>query len=161
MTKALFAGSFDPVTNGHLDIIERASRMFNGLVVVVGNNTQKHNWISATQRVKLIEQSILGLDNVSVMATDGLIIDLFDQLNADVLIRGVRNNSDFDAEKSLATFNRQLNVHAETLLIPTKPEFEAISSSRIKELYKYNRQLDEYLPTPVVQYLNEKRDINE
>ncbi|MHA8109986.1 pantetheine-phosphate adenylyltransferase [Lactobacillaceae bacterium Melli_B4] len=161
MTKAIFPGSFDPITNGHLDIIKRTSHIFDELVVVVGNNNQKQNWISVEQRIQLIEQSVSTLDNVSVMATNGLIIDLFDQLNADALIRGVRNNSDFDAEKSLATFNRQLNHQAETLLVPTKPEFEAISSSRIRELYQYHRQLDEYLPSPVVKYLNEKRDVNE
>ncbi|MEJ6400764.1 pantetheine-phosphate adenylyltransferase [Nicoliella lavandulae] len=161
MTTALFPGSFDPITNGHLDIIKRASAMFDKVVVVVGINNQKRGWLSIEDRVTLIKTAVELLPNVSVMATDGLIVDLASQLNATVLIRGVRNAMDFDAEKSLATFNRQLNSNVETVLLPTLPEFESLSSTRVRELYKFNIPLAPYVPQSVAKFLKQKRDFNE
>ncbi|MBW1605446.1 pantetheine-phosphate adenylyltransferase [Lactobacillus sp. Sy-1] len=161
MTKAVFPGSFDPVTNGHLDIIKRASRLFDELVVVVGNNSKKSGWINPTERVALIEQSTTDLKNVSVQLTDGLIIDLMTAIGANVIVRGVRNTGDFDAEKSLATFNHQLNPSIDTFLMPTSPRFESLSSSRVRELCHFGKPVDDYVSKPVADFIKEKWELNE
>ncbi|UQS86466.1 pantetheine-phosphate adenylyltransferase [Nicoliella spurrieriana] len=161
MTKAVFPGSFDPLTNGHLDIINRASRLFDHLVVVVGYNNQKKSWIDVNKRVDLIQRSVDRLTNVSVLSTTGLIVDLMEQIDAQVIIRGVRNTNDFDAEKSLANFNRQLGSDIDTVLIPTTTNFESLSSTRVRELYHFKKSVKNYVPQPVFDFINEKRGLDE
>lgn len=158
--KALFPGSFDPITNGHLDLIKRASKIFNQVVVAVMTNTTKKSMFSPEEKLVLIENEIKKLKNVSVVEVKtGLTVDLAKQINADVIIRGVRNVNDYQFEQQIAVMNRKLDDQIETLLLPSSPQYNEISSSLIKEIAKFKGDISKFVPLNVAKAIEGK--INE
>lgn len=157
---AIFPGSFDPLTKGHYDLIYRASRIMDHLTVAVMTNTSKKALFTTDEKVKIIKDAVAELNNVDVIAVEkGLTVDLARKLNATVIIRGVRDTEDFEFEKKIANLNRKLNSEIETLLLSSSPEFEAISSSMIKEIAKFGGDVSQFV-NPTVQHLIEEK-INE
>ena len=137
MKIAVVPGSFDPITNGHLDIITRASVMFDKIKVVVLNNSSKNPLFTVEERMNLIEQSTAHLGNVEADTFSGLLVDYAKQENAQAIIRGLRAVSDFEYEMQITSMKRKLNDQVETLFIMTKNEYSFLSSSIVKEVAKY------------------------
>ncbi|MBF7103339.1 pantetheine-phosphate adenylyltransferase [Pediococcus pentosaceus] len=149
MTKALYVGSFDPITNGHLDIIKRAAKIFDELTVVVAINTNKSALFTPQERVNLITQVTRDLENVACKSVTGLTAETFTQEKADVLVRGVRNGEDLNFEIQVAGMNRYLNQEVETVFIPANSKWEFTSSSLIKEVVKMGGSIKGLVPETV------------
>lgn len=156
MQKALFPGSFDPPTYGHLNIIERVSKLCNELIVVIAINNAKKYFFSEKERFDLMKELTCNIKNVSVHMHAGLIVDYAHTLGADVLIRGVRNVSDFSYEFDLSLLNKSLNNDIETLFLATSPEFFILKSSAIKELASFGGNVSKMVPAIVATALAEK-----
>ena len=147
--KALFPGSFDPFTAGHLNILKRALVMFDEVVVAVGINQDKRGFFDMDQRMDIINQAVKGLKGVSVIKYDNLTIDTCRELGIRVIVRGVRNMIDFETERSIADANRRLAPDIETVIIPTAQEFAHISSSAVRDLLKHHGDISLFLPEGV------------
>ena len=137
MIVALYPGSFDPITNGHLDIIERASRLFGRVLVTVFVNSSKQPWFSLEERVHLAREATRHLPNVTVDAHDGLLVDYARRHGAQVIVKGLRAVSDFEYEFQMAQINKHLATDLETMFMMTRPENAYLSSSIVKELARY------------------------
>ena len=147
--KALFPGSFDPFTAGHLNILNRALVMFDEVVVAVGINQDKRGFFDMDQRLSIINQAVKGLKGVTVIKYDNLTIDTCRELGIRVIVRGVRNMIDFETERSIADANRRLAPDIETVIIPTAQEFAHISSSAVRDLLKHRGATSLFLPEGV------------
>lgn len=147
--KALFPGSFDPFTAGHLNILNRALVMFDEVVVAVGINQDKRGFFDMDQRLSIINQAVKGLKGVTVIKYDNLTIDTCRELGIRVIVRGVRNMIDFETERSIADANRRLASDIETVIIPTAQEFAHISSSAVRDLLKHRGDTSLFLPEGV------------
>lgn len=156
MKIAVVPGSFDPITNGHLDIITRASLIFDKIKVVVLNNSSKNPLFTVEERMELITASTQHLGNVEVDTFSGLLVDYAKQEKAQAIIRGLRAVSDFEYEMQITSMNRKLNDQVETLFIMTKNEYSFLSSSIVKEVAKYQAELSEFVPAPVEVALKQK-----
>ena len=157
MTIGLYAGSFDPITLGHLDIIKSSSEIFKKVIVGVAVNSNKKYLISTDDRIKLIKECTKGISNVEVYSFDGLTTDFAKAYNASVLVRGLRNINDFEYEKELALFNNDVKNSIKTVFLISKPEFSYVSSSAVKELIFYKSDISKYVPINVVEYLYQKK----
>ncbi len=149
MQKALYPGSFDPITNGHIDIIERASRLCNEVVVTVLPNTSKIPMFSVEERVKLIENEVRKYPNVKVKTFSGLLVNFASQENAQVIIKGLRAVSDFEYEFQMALMNRKLNQNVETVFLMTQTQNSYLSSSLVKEVAKLKGCIKGLVPEAV------------
>ena len=147
---ALFPGSFDPFTAGHLNILRRALTMFDEVVVAVGINQDKPGFFSMEKRLDIIRQATAGLKGVSVMQYDNLTIDACRQLGIRHIVRGVRNMIDFETERSIADANRRLAPEIETIIIPTAQEFAHISSSAVRDILRHGGDYSSFIPEGVV-----------
>lgn len=156
MITAVFPGSFDPPTYGHLNIIERARTIFGRLHVVVAINKGKHCLFSSEERVQMLEELTSQWDNVRVSTWDTLIVDYAKGHEASVLVRGVRNIGDFSYEFDLALLNRGLDSKVETVFIPTDPKYFVLSSSSIKELAHFGGDVSTMVPPLVADALAKK-----
>ena len=154
--KAVFAGSFDPPTFGHLNIIERAGRIFSEVHVVVAVNSEKNYLFSEGERLSMMKQLVSCWQNVSVHSWNTLIVEYAKKIGAGVLIRGVRNLADFSYEFDLAMMNRALNSEIETVFLPTDPDYFVLRSSAIKELARYEGDVSSMVPEIVARALHEK-----
>jgi len=143
---ALFPGSFDPFTAGHLNILKRALTMFDEVVVAVGINQDKRGLFSNEKKLEIINQAIAGMDNVRAIEYDCLTIDACRQLGINHIVRGVRNMLDFETERSIADANRCLAPDIETIIIPTAQEFAHISSTAVRDIIKHNGDASAFLP---------------
>lgn len=150
MLAALFPGSFDPPTNGHLNVITRCAKIFSRLYVVVADNGAKSYSMPAEMRYRLMERLAADLDNVSVHIWERLIVDFATRKEAAVIVRGVRAMEDFEYEFQLSMMNRGLNGEIETLLIPTDPSYFVLRSSAIKELVRLGGDIRPMVPTSIV-----------
>ena len=148
--KALFPGSFDPFTAGHLNILNRALTMFDEVVVAVGINQDKRGFFTMDQRMDIIRQATRGLDGVSIIKYDNLTIDTCRELGIRHVVRGVRNMLDFENERAIADANRRLAPEVETLIIPTAQEFAHISSSAVRDILKHKGDTSLFLPEGVI-----------
>ena len=148
--KALFPGSFDPFTAGHLNILTRALGMFDEVVVAVGVNQDKRGLFSNEQKLDIIHQAIDSLENVEVTAYDGLTVEICRQLGIRHLVRGVRNMIDFENERAIADANRRIAPEIETIIIPTAQEYAHISSSAVRDLLRHNGDTSLFLPDGVI-----------
>lgn len=148
--KALFPGSFDPFTAGHLNILERALTMFDEVVVAVGVNQDKRGFFSMEQREDIIRQATKGLSGVSVISYDGLTVDICKELGIRHIVRGVRNMTDFDNEQAIADANRHLFPGLETIIIPTAQEYAHISSSAVRDVIRHKGDAAVFIPGGVV-----------
>lgn len=144
--KAVFAGSFDPFTVGHLDLVERAAPLFEELIVLVARNSQKKSAFEESLRMEWIRKATSHLKNVRVDVHEGLTVDYMKSVGANYLVRGIRNASDFDVEQSLSVNNKKLYSSAETLLLVSAPEHLAVSSSVVRELLKFDASICGYVP---------------
>ncbi|MCI6481547.1 MULTISPECIES: pantetheine-phosphate adenylyltransferase [Treponema] len=156
MTKAVFPGSFDPMTNGHINIIQRAAKLFDEIDVVIAVNDDKKYLFSTEERLSLVQELIMPFRNVSVHTWDGLIVEYAKQTGAKVLIRGIRNMNDFSYEFDLSLMNHNLNPEVETLYIPTDQKFLLLKSSAIKELAKLGGDVSGMVPENVKKALERK-----
>ena len=147
---ALFPGSFDPFTAGHLNILRRALTMFDEVVVAVGINQDKPGFFSMEKRLDLIRQATQGMEGVSVIQYDSLTIDACRQQDIHHIVRGVRNMIDFETERSIADANRRLAPEIETIIIPTAQEFAHISSSAVRDILRHGGDLSTFIPEGVV-----------
>ena len=146
-TIALFPGSFDPFTAGHLNILRRALTMFDEVVVAVGINQDKRGFFTNEQKIDICRQATAELgDRVRVISYDCLTIDICRQLGIHHIVRGIRNMMDFDNEKAIADANRRLAPEIETVIIPTAQEFAHISSSAVRDLLRHRGDTREFLP---------------
>lgn len=153
---ALYPGSFDPITNGHLDVLERASKMFDKVVIAVLNHPNKKACLEVSERVKLIKEAASELENVTVASFDGLTVEYARKIGAKFLIRGLRTITDFEYEVQLCQTNQVLAPEIETVFLSTKPEHNFISSSIVKELSNHKTDISKFVPKNVVQYLLSK-----
>ena len=164
MSTALIPGSFDPITLGHLDIITRAATRFDKVIVAVMNNdmqkyvqgaTVKSYMFVLTERKAMAEAACAQLPNVEVVAAGGMLIRLFDSVNADWIIKGVRSTADFEYEQKHALYNRAQNPRAETLYMPADPVFDGLSSTLVREKIRAGEALDGCLPEAVIRWISE------
>lgn len=155
MTVALCPGSFDPPTNGHLDVIGRCAAVFDRLVVAVVANPSKSPLFSAGERVGLLAAATAHLGNVEIAAFEGLLVDFAEERGVDVLVKGLRAVTDFDYELQMAQMNHTLR-HVDTLFIPTAPEWSYLSSSLVREVARLGGDVGTLVPPVVAEALKEK-----
>ena len=164
MSTALIPGSFDPITLGHLDIITRAAARFDKVIVAVMNNDMQKYVQSASakaymfvlsERREMVEAACAHLPNVEVVAAGGMLIRLFDSVNADWIIKGVRSSADFEYEQKHALYNRAHNPRAETLYLPADPAFDGLSSTLVRERIARGEDLTGLLPEAVIRRIAE------
>lgn len=146
---ALFPGSFDPFTAGHLNILARALTMFDSVVVAIGINQDKVGFFTNSQKKDIISQAIAGMDRVSVIEYDGLTVDVCRELGIHHVVRGVRNMLDFENERAIADANRRMAPDIETIIIPTAQEFAHISSSAVRDIIRHHGDTSLFLPEGV------------
>src|SRR5699024_10936110 len=157
MTKAMYGGSFDPFTNGHLNIVERAAQLFDEVVIAVSANPSKTYVFSHEERIHLIKQSVQHLPNVTVIEhTEGLLVSFAKESGAKVLIRGIRNGLDIDLEEMMAEMNKHQEPSLETLFLLAKPTLRFISSSLVKEVAALDGNVKELVPSVVFDALKQK-----
>ena len=156
----LFTGSFDPMTNGHMDLIERASKLFDKLYVGIFYNPHKNGFLSIESRLKTVEKAVAHLENVQVIAShDELVVDVARKLGVHVLVRGLRNAADLQYEASFDFYNHQLAGEIETVYLHSRPEHVYISSSAVRELLKFEQDISKYVPNVVLEELkNEEKN---
>lgn len=156
MRLAVYAGTFDPITLGHLSVIERGAHLFDGLLVVVAVNPSKEPLFSVDERVRLIEATVHDWPNVSATSTAGYVVDLARRHGARYLIRGVRGSTDIEAEITLAQLNHELAPEIETVFVPAHRELSEVSSSRLKELVLQGADLTRYCAPEVSALLRQR-----
>ena len=156
MTIAIYPGSFDPVTYGHLDIIRRAAAVFDKLIIGILRNKAK-SWLFTTEeRVTMLGQVTRDLPNVEVISFDGLLVDYCEKNDVNVIVRGIRAVSDFEFELTMAQTNKQLNSRVETMFFATSAEYSYISSSSIREIASFNGDISHFVPETVRLLVEEK-----
>jgi pantetheine-phosphate adenylyltransferase len=162
MITAIYAGSFDPLTLGHLDIIKRSKLLCDKLVVAIGINAAKKNLLSEQERLQHLQKSIdqefdfLTGINVKTAVFQGLLVEFAREQGSRLLVRGIRSAADFEYEMTLASVNRSLAPEIETVFLPTKPELAVISSSMVKEIARNNGQFQQFVPEHVALALQNK-----
>jgi len=147
--KILYPGTFDPLTNGHLDLIERADKLFGNVIVAVLENTTKTPTFNLQKRILQIKNALLHLDKVDVISYSGLTVDCAKDLNANLILRGLRAMSDFEYELQIAHTNKSLNNEIETLFLSTNTNFSFLSSSLVKEVAKFGGEISHMVPPSV------------
>ena len=153
---AIYPGTFDPVTNGHIDIIARAAKLYHKVIVAVAVNSNKTPLFDIQQRVELLQQVTILFDNVSIIGFDNLLVDCAKQQGANVILRGLRAISDFEYEFQLAGMNRRLSPELETMFLTPAEQYEFISSSMIKEIARLGGDVSDFVPRNVRHQLIEK-----
>jgi pantetheine-phosphate adenylyltransferase len=155
MRRAIYPGSFDPVTNGHLDVIERARKLFDEVIVAVAINEQKQPLFSAKERLAMLTGAIAG-SGVRVAPMEGLLVDFAAAANACAVIRGLRAISDFEFEFQMALMNRKLDTRVETIFLMPKEEYTYLSSRIVKEIARLGGDVSAFVPRPVMEALAKK-----
>lgn len=156
MTKAVYPGSLDPITNGHLDLIERARRIFDDVHVAVVTNPSKDPLFSVSKRVELIEAVFEGEDGISVGFFDGLLVEYVRRVDSNVILRGLRALSDFEYEFQMSAMNKRLAEDVETVYMMTNEDYSFLSSSIVKEVAQFGGDVSSLVPDPVEEALAEK-----
>ncbi len=156
MIKAVYPGTFDPITKGHLDVINRAQKLFSKIVILVAHHNEKNPLFTVEDRRKMIKESVRGMKNVKVDSYDGLLVDYAKKKNIRVVIRGLRAISDFEYEFQMALMNRKLSPEVETIFLVPHESFTYLSSSLIKEIIEVGGNISHFVP-PVVNKFLKKR----
>ncbi|MBQ9206555.1 MAG: pantetheine-phosphate adenylyltransferase [Treponema sp.] len=156
MTSAVFPGTFDPPTNGHLNVIERGSRLFDKLDVVVAYNPNKSGLFTPDERLEMLKKLTAHLKNVTVHLWDRLIVEYAEKNNANILLRGIRNSNDFSYEFDLSLMNHNLDSKIETLFLPTEAKYVIVRSSSIKELAQFGGDISGMVPKIVEEAIRER-----
>ena len=149
MTTALYPGSFDPITFGHLDVMERAAKLFDRLIIAVADNAEKKPLFTAKQRAALIRQSIGARANVEIVSFDGLLVDFAKKCGATAVVRGLRAVTDFEYEFQMALMNKTLSPDLETVFLTSREAFTYLSSRVIKEVARLGGNISKFVPPPV------------
>lgn len=157
MKIAIYPGSFDPITKGHLDILKTGAEIFDKVIIAVAKNSEKKGFLNFEERLELIKGSVRDLDNVEVDSFEGLTIEYAKKKEAKVLIRGLRAVSDFEYELQLSQANSALSSDIKTVFLTTKPKYNFISSSTIKEIYLNNGDISKFVPDAVFEYLEKRK----
>ena len=148
-TIAIYPGSFDPITNGHIDLIHRACKLFDEVIIAITQNVNKTNLLSVDQRIESVQASIKSINNTRVLGFDSLLVDFARDHNAQIIIRGLRAVSDFEYEFQLSGMNKRLNPRIETLFMTPSEEFANISSSLVREILSLGGDISAFVPKPV------------
>ena len=148
--RAVYPGSFDPITNGHICIAQRAAKIFDEVIVAVLINAQKNPSFSVEERQKMAEEALADFHNVRVCAFSGLLVNFIRSLDSRIIIRGLRAMSDFEYEFQMALMNRQLAPDIETFFIVTEPQYSYLSSSAVKDIFKFNGDISGMVPECVI-----------
>ena len=156
MSKAVYPGSFDPFSNGHLDIVKRASKLFDEIHVLVSNNIFKKTIFSTEERINLIKKCTKDIPNLVITSFDGLVVNYCKDNEISIIIRGLRNYSDYEAEFSLYQYNKDIYPNVETILLLPSTKTQFVSSSAIKELLNFNCDISKYVPKEIEQYIIDK-----
>jgi pantetheine-phosphate adenylyltransferase len=156
MIKAIYPGSFDPITNGHIDVIKRASRIFDQVTIAVSQNINKKSFLSEKEKIEAINLSLEGLKNVEIIAFDSLLVDFAKSINAQIILRGLRAVSDFEYEFQLAGMNKHLDKNIETFFLTPSEEFSNISSSLVREILMLGGDISSFVPQKVEKILLSK-----
>jgi pantetheine-phosphate adenylyltransferase len=143
---AIFPGSFDPFTKGHEDIVLRGISLFDEIIIAIGHNSKKQRYFDIDKMIECIKNTFAAYPQISVITYDKLTAQLAEELNANYLLRGLRNTTDFEYENSISQLNRKLNERLESVFLITSPQYAAISSSIIREVHKYKGDVSEYIP---------------
>ncbi len=153
MNIAICPGSFDPITVGHLDLVERAARFFDKVILCVTINGEKRPMFSAEERLEMAQAALAHIPNAEAVTCSGLLADFARQQGACALIKGARGTSDFDWEYQLAQINRDLNPELESIILPARPQHRHISSTMVRDMIRYHQKLDNYVPAGSVDIL--------
>ena len=153
---AIYPGSFDPITNGHLDLIHRASKLFDDVIIAITQNTNKTSFLSIKDRLQTTSSAVRSLNNITVLSFDSLLIDFAKKHNAQIIIRGLRAVSDFEYEFQLSGMNKRLNPNIETLFMTPSEDFANISSSLVREIFLLGGDIGSFVPESVKLLLLEK-----
>ncbi len=156
MRRAIYPGSFDPVTNGHLDVIERARKLFDEVIVAVAHNDQKQPFFTLEERLELLQKTIGDRDHVKVAPLGGLLVDFAVAQNATAVIRGLRAVSDFEFEFQMALMNRKLEARVETIFLMPKEEYTYLSSRIVKEIARLGGDIRQFVPACVAMAFGKK-----
>ncbi|RZL48180.1 MAG: pantetheine-phosphate adenylyltransferase [Pedobacter sp.] len=153
MKIALFPGSFDPITIAHVDILKRALPLFDKIVVGIGLNSSKQNFLSAEKREEMVKTIFAGNENVEVQLYEGLTVDFCRKINAKYMVRGIRSASDFEYERAIAQINQTMMPEVETILLLSKPEYSAISSTIVRDILRNKGDVSPFVPKEVIDFL--------
>lgn len=158
MKIAIYPGSFDPFTNGHLDILKSGAEIFDKVIIAVSYNINKKGFLTVDERVDLIKKCVSNIPNIEVDSFEGLTVDYAKKKGANTLLRGLRTSFDFEYELQLSQTNNALNKDLKTVFLITKPEYNFISSSMVREVLLNNGDISQFVPKPVEEFLLTKRD---
>ena len=153
---AIYPGSFDPITNGHVDLIHRASKLFDEVIVAITQNVNKVGFLNIEERALAANNALNSLNNIRVLSFDSLLVDFAKKHNAQIIIRGLRAVSDFEYEFQLSGMNKRLNPHIETLFMTPSEKFANISSSLVREIFLLGGDIDSFVPESVKLILLER-----
>jgi len=157
MKRAIYPGTFDPLTRGHLDIIERASKMFDEIVIAIGDNPDKNPLFSVAERATMIKKATSSLPNITLVKFNSLLVDLSDELHANIIIRGIRSASDFEYESQLNYANISLKKDLETIYLMPSLEYSFVSSSLVRTLLKFDGEIKHLVPETILKDIEKKR----
>ncbi|MBR6727753.1 MAG: pantetheine-phosphate adenylyltransferase [Clostridia bacterium] len=160
MSLALIPGSFDPMTVGHLDIVKRTLSLYDEVVVAVLVNPDKHYDHTLEERTEMAELTVAGLERVRVVSSEGMLVDLFDRLGADVIVKGIRNDRDRAYEEKMAEANLALNPRATTIFLQAADDYESVNSTRVRQLVHAGESPDQLVVPAVVEYLRARGELD-
>lgn len=153
MKTAIYPGTFDPITNGHVDVVKRAASLFDKVIVAVALSEGKSPLIAVKDRVQLVEAVFVDIKNVKVQVLSGLVVNFALQAQANYLVRGLRNVSDFDYEFQMAEMNKKMHAEIQTLFFPAAAEHQHVSATIVRDIVKLNGDVSAFVPQPVNEYL--------
>lgn len=156
MRRAIYPGSFDPVTNGHLDVIQRAGRIFNEVIVAVAHNEQKTGFFPVEERLEYLRAAVEGIRNVRIARFDGLLVEFAKAQECHAVIRGLRAVSDFEFEFQMALMNRKLDPQIETIFLMPREDYVYLSSRIVREIARHGGNVDAFVPASVAKALQKK-----
>jgi pantetheine-phosphate adenylyltransferase len=154
---AIYPGSFDPITNGHIDLIKRASKLFDKVIIGITQNSKKSAFLTIEERINIASETLKATNNIQVLSFDTLLVDFAKAQNAQIILRGLRAVSDFEYEFQLSGMNKHLNPNIETLFMTPAEQYANISSSLVREIHILGGDIRAFVPSCVVQLLNSKR----
>jgi pantetheine-phosphate adenylyltransferase len=155
--RAIYPGTFDPLTLGHLDLIQRSSLLFDEVVVAIGDNPDKNPLFSVAERASMIKKASQELSNISIVKFNSLLVDLANDLDSNIVIRGVRSTTDFEYESQMTYANNSLKADLETIYLMPKLEYSFISSSVVRAILKFDGKIDHLVPSTILEDVEQKR----